>query len=227
LIFRPEFAQLIVNRRKTQARLPAKRGVVCRFEEGKDYAVQPGRGEKQIERVLILSVVKATLGAIDHQAALAEGFRSVEDFRDDWRAIHRIPDGTPTPWALPVWVLTFELYRPEPKVKPDRDVVRLLANQQGRKDAGQYTSSRHAAIPDEPEAIDPGVIEHLPSTMEARQRWVRDRAYTDAAYRDLPLAERIMRLQALAAAKRVDITKQEASILRRLESIESKLRRAA
>ena len=132
MIFRPELARLIVSGRKTQTRRPIKDSPYggprkdCPYEPGKHYALCPGRGQKAIDRILIKSVERQTLGDIDHQAALAEGFKSVEEFRDYWRTLYRIPDSRPTPWGTPVWAITFELYRPEPVTIHRRDATRRL-----------------------------------------------------------------------------------------------------
>lgn len=45
VIFRPELARKIIRGEKTMTRRPIKPGeTTCRYRPGRDYAVQPGRG---------------------------------------------------------------------------------------------------------------------------------------------------------------------------------------
>ena len=224
MIFQPELAALIINSRKTQTRRPVKRDLPSRYEVGKDYALQPGRGQKAIDRILVTAVEQQTLDQIDHQAALAEGFRSVEEFRDYWRALYKIPDGRPTPWETEVWVITFELYRPAPKVIHIKHRTRLLSEQDGTRiptpdvefehdqgrdygenDEGQYTALGRRALLREPEAVDPAEIS---TAWGARSAALMAHAHleTEAVYRGLRIAEKIKRAHELAAEKGADIS---------------------
>lgn len=225
MIFKPELADLIINGRKTETRRPVKG--ICRYEEGKHYAIQPGRGQKAIDRLLVLSVTQESLGDIDHQAARREGFTDFGEFLDYWANLYNADIGD-LDMEQRVWVINFELYRPKPKSKPiGKDKVRLLANQQGRKDAGQYTSHPGAAIVREPEAIDPAIIARLPASLEAGQRWAKDRAWFQAAeVEGATLGERLDKI--LEESKRVglDTTGVEWAIDRKVQQLEHRKKAA-
>lgn len=187
MIFRPELAELIRNRRKTQTRRIRKPGVLCRYEPGKDYAVQPGRGQKAIDRILVLTVEQQTLGDVTHQEAFAEGFKDVEGFRDYWRALHKIPDGEPTPWDTPVWAITFELHRPQPKVIVRKDTPKFLTARPGLVKADYTSRLDHAAFA-EPEVMDTGwtTLDH-----KAAKRLERERLTDQADFLDLPIGTQL------------------------------------
>ena len=99
-----------------------------RWQVGKTYAVQPGRGKKAVGRIRITEIRRERLQDITPQDCLAEGielipnewgtpwYKSVEGewktargaFADLWNSIHKKPA---TRWAdnPPEWALTFEL----------------------------------------------------------------------------------------------------------------------
>ncbi|MCU0464247.1 MAG: hypothetical protein MUF38_06730 [Anaerolineae bacterium] len=76
-----------------------------RYEVGKTYAVQPNRGKKSVARILMIGIRRERVGEISHDDAIAEGFRSREDFLNTWRAIH----GQDADLSREVWVFEFEL----------------------------------------------------------------------------------------------------------------------
>lgn len=88
MIFRPELVRLIRQGRKTQTRRPIRADEPCRYREGKDYAVQPGRGQSATCRIHVTSVRQERLGDIPFTDARAEGFPTTEDFKAYWIAIH-------------------------------------------------------------------------------------------------------------------------------------------
>lgn len=75
------------------------------YEVGKTYAVQPNRGKKSVARILITGIRQESVASITHTDAIAEGFRSREDFLNTWRAIH----GQDADLSREVWVFEFEL----------------------------------------------------------------------------------------------------------------------
>lgn len=88
MIFRPELARLVRQGRKTQTRRPTRSGEPCRYRQGKDYAVQPGRGQSATCRIMVDEVRQERLGDIAFADARAEGFTTTEDFKAAWVAIH-------------------------------------------------------------------------------------------------------------------------------------------
>ncbi len=86
----------IVRKDGTRRRRPAARviqldGVLyraCRYQPGRTYSVQTGRGRHGQHRILVTSVRREPVGAIDYPAARAEGFRTVDEFKVAWVRIH-------------------------------------------------------------------------------------------------------------------------------------------
>jgi len=103
-------ADLVLMGVKTQTRRPAKphdritiykasknRWVKClfnnqmnrsRYQVGKTYAVQVGRGRKGIGRILVTNLRLEHLEAISHADAIAEGFMSVDEFKETWDRLY-------------------------------------------------------------------------------------------------------------------------------------------
>ena len=75
-----------------------------KWQVGKDYAVQPGRGKHAIGRMCITNIRQERAGDISEADAIAEGFDGVQGFIDIWTALY----GKWTPEQA-VWVLDFEL----------------------------------------------------------------------------------------------------------------------
>lgn len=75
---------------------------VCDREK-QTYAVQPGRGRRQIGRVKILAIgYEEDVAGISEEDALAEGFATQAEFASAWRQMHG------DNWG-PVFVLTLEV----------------------------------------------------------------------------------------------------------------------
>lgn len=72
------------------------------------YAVQPGRGKKQVGRIRITGIRQERVQDITGPDAYAEGCTSISDFVSLWNDVHSTKD---TQWrGNPlVWVLEFEL----------------------------------------------------------------------------------------------------------------------
>ena len=137
MIFRPELAKLIRQGRKSQTR---RLGDTCRYEVGKSYSVQPGRGKPGICRITILQVRSEPLGAITLKDARKEGFVTTTEFFDYWKGLYGTVDR-----EMPVWVLSFAL-------GDLTDIPRLLAARPGAPH-GDYVSESYLAMVDEGEAI--------------------------------------------------------------------------
>ncbi len=111
MIFGPELAQLVMAGLKTETRRlvkgdPSEATAVCRYKEGRTYAVRPGRTKPGIGRIRITRVRRERLGDIDHAGARLEGFPTVGRFFDYWRSLY----GRVDPGAQ-VWAIRFELVR--------------------------------------------------------------------------------------------------------------------
>jgi hypothetical protein len=151
MIFSPLDAEKILTGKKTQTRRLVKNGEKCfdgitvsatwvhkimgasptdhrtwapyygKWQVGRTYAVQPGRGKKAIGRFRLLDIRREYLQDISHNDALAEGF-SIEHplnnygtgsvvrdaFAEFWDSINTEPCGR---WKdnPEVWVLEFEM----------------------------------------------------------------------------------------------------------------------
>lgn len=85
----------------------------CKYEVGKDYAVCPGRGKRQVCRIRITSVTMQHLGDISEADARAEGFDGRADFLIAFAYINGL-DRMPLREALAirVWALEFQALCP-------------------------------------------------------------------------------------------------------------------
>jgi hypothetical protein len=133
MIFKPRLVRLILAGKKTQTRRPRRGEEECRYQVGRSYAVQPGRGMESVGRILITDVREELLHELTQPDAIREGFRTTEEFFDYWRELYR--EG-PVGLKVPVWVISFDLDRSH---QP-----RLLHRQSERG----YTINRHDALED-------------------------------------------------------------------------------
>lgn len=109
MIFKPKLAQLVVDGQKKVTRRAATIGidgevVPCIYEEGRDYAVCPGRGMPSIARIEVTDVRLEQLGDITEEEAALEGGFTRESFFDVWESL----TGSVEP-TQPVWRIEFEL----------------------------------------------------------------------------------------------------------------------
>jgi hypothetical protein len=103
VIFKPEMVEKILAGEKTVTRRPVKLedggygGAIflpCRYKVGKDYAVQPGRGQKAVARIRILSVERGPLKPLRLTVAALvdegrrEGFCDWFGLCDYWRSLY-------------------------------------------------------------------------------------------------------------------------------------------
>lgn len=84
-----------------------------KWRVGRTYAVQPGRGQKAVARILITGIRRERVCDISEADVRAEGCVATEQhpiqaFADLWDSIHTKP-GTRWEDAVTVWVLEFEL----------------------------------------------------------------------------------------------------------------------
>lgn len=178
MIFRPELAKLIKQGKKTQTRRIATTKT-CRYEAGKSYAVQPGRGKEAMCRITIMDVRMERLGDLSLKDAKREGFVTTAEFFAYWRGLH----GSANP-DLMVWVLSF--------VQGDHtDELNLLAARPGAPH-GDYVSQPHLAMREEPEAISRSDAEKYGKLAHARDGQRETDPLRD--YRD-EIAERLAQMR--------------------------------
>lgn len=103
MISRRELVDLILEGKKTEIRCKVKPGEPCRYEVGKTYAVQPGRGKPAVARIRVLSVRKEELWQLTLADAQREGFGGlfpVRDFYRYWKSLYGEVDALQEVWAI-------------------------------------------------------------------------------------------------------------------------------
>lgn len=138
MIFRgKEMCALVLSGQKTQTRRLVKLGETlitdsllfgdrilmgsgyCKWQVGRTYAVQPGRGKKAVGRIRITAIRRERLQDISEEDAIAEGMfkeshpialKPVTRYMHLWDSIHKKP-GTRFADDPEVWVLEFEVTR--------------------------------------------------------------------------------------------------------------------
>lgn len=214
MIFRPELARKIARGEKTQTRRPVKPGEKhCRYREGRDYAVQPGRGKPSSLRILILAVEGQALGDLTYRDARAEGFKTRDEFQAYWRALYGSYDPGQPVWAIRFRLLTSHdkprLLMPigaghhDPHANPGVDTP---------ADHG-YTADPRRAVRDEPEAVDQATQDRY-----ARHAREKERTTSQDVWREsrADLTRALDRLKAMAPGHR---------ITREIREIEQRIRR--
>ena len=95
--------EAVLSGTKTQTRRRARGS----YEIGCTYAVQPGRGKSAVGRIEITRIREALCaGNISDADAAAEGFESVQAWRDVYQTMHGF-----TALNRPCWVLEFQLVK--------------------------------------------------------------------------------------------------------------------
>jgi len=172
VIFSSGLAKKVLRGQKTETRRPVKpHHAALRYRPGQSHAVQPGRGQTSLGRIVLTHVSREPVTAITVAGAVAEGFAGVAGFARRWCELYDPPyraalDLATDPEVLDrfearfgdqeVWVLRFRL---DPSAEP-----RMLHRLSERG----YTSSPRDAVPDEPEAVEAAFQERL--THQAHQR---------------------------------------------------------
>ena len=99
MIFKPELIEKILAGEKTVTRRPVKydpagEPLPCRYEPGRDYALQPGRGKKAVGRIRVLDVRREPLAEVDTADARREGFYGGPEFAAYWSKLYGSYDPT-------------------------------------------------------------------------------------------------------------------------------------
>lgn len=110
MIFSGGLCEKVLNGSKTQTRRPVKLASTsaapdvkpCPYKVGQTYAVQPGRGQHALGRILVKKVDRVAVCVISTTDAIAEGFGSGVEFMDRWRAMYGDTTGE-------CWRIEFEL----------------------------------------------------------------------------------------------------------------------
>lgn len=242
----PALGRAAVRGDKTTHRIPAGRARHCPYIVGHSYPLEyeqplanelgdPVNDRNGIQRttfttdtiVVVTSIERQSLIDIDDDAAVAEGFKGFDDFLDYWNDAynpHAASDDddkrhlSDRRMNAAVWVVHFTVEH--------QDTVRLLVADETRAQAA-YTATPASALRGEMEAIDPDIIADLPASIEAQQRWHRDRATTQASYAHLSTEELVaLALRRMREARIADETengfervarKKATDILRRLD----------
>lgn len=207
MIFSPRLAHLVMAGKKTSTRRIAQPGEErCRYVVGRSYAIQPGRGRSAIGRLRVTAVRQEALGELTFKDALAEGFKTRDDFWAYWCDLHGVQ--APNLDQL-VWVIGFEVDRAHR--------ARLLHRNSERG----YTDQPHEALEGEPEAVDPATLKREWSEGAERRH---DKARAEAKGE---LEDRLASARKRARAAGVDTRSQEAAIERRIEGLERRLKDAS
>ena len=83
MIFGPELIGKVLDGSKTVTRRRSSR-----YQVGKVYSVQPGRGRKHVGHIRVLVASEECLGGVSYRSAQAEGFESPAAFSEYWAALH-------------------------------------------------------------------------------------------------------------------------------------------
>lgn len=175
MIFTAHHARLVMRGEKTMTRRRVRAGEEhCRYRPGGSYAVQPGRTERAIGRLVVTHAERQLLGEITEADARREGCRGrapLTAFARVWLAISDrqwagVLDQVSDEEALErfrtkfggqeVWVISF--------VRDPTSAPRMLHRHSERG----YTTSPRDALAEEPEAVDEWT-QHV-ITREANQR---------------------------------------------------------
>ena len=111
--FSPELVAKVLSGSKTVTRRRLRDGQPIRYQVGKVYAVQPGRGKHHVGHIKVTRVWRARLRDMEAYDALCEGFGSVKEFARCWLGLH----GNWDPYET-VAVIEFELADPCPDCQP-------------------------------------------------------------------------------------------------------------
>lgn len=217
MIFSAKLARLVIEGKKTQTRRRIKPGEdYCRYKAGRDYAVQvPAPKDskarartKEGVRIEVLDVRSEPLSGITYEDALAEGFKSREEFFDYWCHLY----GERADLGELVWVIAF---------KAQLDIDRYLHVDSSRG----YTNRRRDGLPDEPPAVDEETQERITENSLHTYNLVHAE---QLAKRDIrSLGEKLQRARADAAKKGIDISPDVERIKAEVEQLRQKIGEAA
>lgn len=264
MILRPDMARKVKRGSKTQIRVPVKRipaddrsgmtvEAACAFHPRRRYSIQPGR-HRAICMVEITDVYREALGNLSYEDAVAEGFKTRQEFYDFWlermvkrdvlasqskvtveaagcRSLEEFwkknKDRFPLDFAQRVDVLVFE---------PVYDHVRLLAEELSHpQDDRGYTHSTFDALdslpgegqPLEPEAVPEETIGTTKTDTESRKRFERQMGSHLVARKDAARWNRLRDMKRKAQNKGLDTSELDRSVDSAIQQLEQMLSDAA
>lgn len=160
-------------------------------------------------RIRLTAVHAANLHEIDQRSAMAEGFKTTDDFLADWWERHPEGPGNPDhPVPISVWVLAFEL---DAEQRP-----RLLSR---ASDVNRgYTESPVTGIEEAGEAVEDRYLDRFAteSTQDHTARLAREERRT----KERALEDRLAAVKEAASQGGVDVTRQLLAIERRIDAAE-------
>ena len=171
-----------------------------------------GREYTWREPVCMVEVIAAEpqrIEEIGFAGAKAEGYPSPETFVEDWFLAF--------PRTKECWCMTWRIIE---------DVY--IPSREGHGNEHNYTRHYGNALEQEGgEGVNPGEIPRLDATRAAAKRRQREAGEAQAKWLALPPEERLRQLREMAEFAGVDLTRQIASIDRRIESARAKVERLA
>jgi hypothetical protein len=103
MIFQHSLEQ-VLSGKKTQTRRRINPGRRFLYRAGKSYSVKPRRTQAGVARIEVVNIRQEPLGEMTHEDALAEGFASVDEYRQLWIKQYGAFDPEER-----VWVIEFRL----------------------------------------------------------------------------------------------------------------------
>jgi hypothetical protein len=104
ILFKKSLANKIISGEKTATRRP-KRPMV---KPGGEYNIRVNFYTHLPDRYRVIKRFQQRLGDMSHDDALNEGFRDLDEFREEWKSIYGADDPDQV-----VWVVEFEYIEPD------------------------------------------------------------------------------------------------------------------
>ncbi len=104
ILFKKSYITKIINGEKTVTRRP-KRPMV---KPGGEYNIRVSFYTHLPDRFRVMKRVQQRLGDMSHDDAIKEGFRDLDEFREEWTGIY----GAYDPDQI-VWVVEFQYLKPD------------------------------------------------------------------------------------------------------------------
>lgn len=201
---------------------------------GEPTPIMEASGESAVGFIVMTGKSRERLGEIEQRPdhVLAEGCRSLAQFARAWLAQHdphpemrraatdpaKIDDENIVEhlrdrhYRREVWVLTFTYVTHPPNLLTARSPFEVSGRSVFSGDERGYVHTPSSALSQEPEAIDPRIVDALPLSVAARARYERERLAREAATRDLPIEQQ---LAALRTDPRSPVISNEIKVIQR------------
>lgn len=210
----PKQCRAVLEGRKRQHRVPLS-AYSKRMEVGEQMTLRKpvsgilyGREQQWTEAVCRIEIVDSGIEIIAElplEGIKAEGFKSRDAFMTAWRAQH--------PSAEECWCMTWRIVE---------DIY--IPSVEGHGDEHNYTRHHGSALEQElGEGVNPDEIPEYEASRHAAERRQREQGEAQATWLALSPEEKLRRLRLQADATGVDLSRQMASIERRIESARAKV----